>query len=84
MIAWLWARFHPRTADRYLIALASGAVAGESLASASMAILGVADIETHWGGVASYVLVAIAAGFTLFVIGRNVYYAMNARSTPAK
>lgn len=37
-IAWVWKKTHPKTADVYTIPIASGAIAGESLACAFIAI----------------------------------------------
>ena len=72
VIALTWQKAHPKSAERYVIPLASGAVAGESLAAASSAMMGAADLDTHWGSGTSYVLVAIAAVLFTFVIVRNV------------
>ncbi len=45
VVATLWQRVHPSSAARYLIPIASGAVAGESLAAAFQAIAG----NLGWG-----------------------------------
>ncbi len=37
-IAWIWKKAHPKTADVFTIPIASGAIAGESLACAFIAI----------------------------------------------
>lgn len=39
LVAYLWRRVHPKSSEAYLVAVASGAVAGESLAAAAQAIL---------------------------------------------
>jgi hypothetical protein len=44
MVAELWSRFHKETAERFIIPLASGAVAGESLAAAAFAMLAATGI----------------------------------------
>jgi uncharacterized oligopeptide transporter (OPT) family protein len=72
VIALIWSRAHPKSADRYIIPLASGAVAGESLASASSAIMGAAELDTAWGSITSYVLVAISVVLAILLVVRNV------------
>jgi OPT family oligopeptide transporter len=39
ILAWAWAKAHKESAERYIIPVASGAVAGESLAAAAYAML---------------------------------------------
>ncbi len=52
VLAWIWQRAHKESAEKYLIPIASGAVAGESLAAAGLAIREVAPglLETFRGG----------------------------------
>lgn len=38
VVAWLWQKLHSKSADNYIIPVASGAIAGESLACAAIAI----------------------------------------------
>ena len=47
VIAELWTRFNKRTAERFVVPLASGAVAGESLAAAAYAILANLGVFGH-------------------------------------
>lgn len=48
-IAWVWSKLHPKTHDVFYIPVASGLVAGESMASAIIAMLATASGLLHWG-----------------------------------
>jgi uncharacterized oligopeptide transporter (OPT) family protein len=42
IIGWLWRRFHPRSEKTYLLPIASGLIAGESILKALLAMLATA------------------------------------------
>ena len=39
MLAWLWSRSRPAHADRYVVPVASGIIAGESIVSVAIALV---------------------------------------------
>jgi uncharacterized oligopeptide transporter (OPT) family protein len=68
----IWMRMHKASAEKYIIGLASGAVAGESLAAAAIAMIAAAGVPVGEGSPAAPVVLGVGLGLVAFVVFRNV------------